>query len=81
MGCWAFPMPIAQCHADDDGRDDDGHDDDGHDDDGHDTDDIAVQHYEDQASCHNGSFGKTHYDHHDDDDDQNHEDKTLKSFK
>ena len=32
MGCWAFPMPIAQCHADNDGRDDDGHDDDGHDD-------------------------------------------------
>ena len=71
MGCWAFPMPIAQCHADNDGRDDDGHD----------TDDVAVQHYEDQASCHNGSFGKTHYDHHDGDDDQNHEDKTLKSFK
>ena len=74
-------MPIAQCHADDDGRDDDGRDDDGHDDDGHDTDDVVVQHYEDQGSCHNGSFGKTHYDHHDGDDDQNHEDKTLKSFK
>ena len=51
MGWWAFPMPIAQCHADDDGRDDDCHD----------TDDIAVHQYEDQDSCHNVRYGKTHY--------------------
>ena len=38
VGCWAFPIPIAQCHPDDDGRD---------------TDDIAVHQYEDQDSWQN----------------------------
>ena len=38
MSCWDLPIPIPQCHADDDGHNDDGHNDDGHIDDGHNYD-------------------------------------------